>query len=237
MFATNLPPVYGLVPARGGVIVACAPDIVFLADRDGDGKAETREVLFTGFPTGELERGINAPQWGADGWIYFGRGWGGGKITGPHLREPVQLPGSDFRIRADGSAIEPVTGATHTFGFAMTESGDRFTVTTTVPGIFIAPLPWRYLARNPDAATPSLEAPPATAAPTRFRSRIRGGRSAPMTRPISNTTTRATARRRARPTAGSLPRAARWCIRTACCRDCAGNISSANRRAISSTAR
>jgi putative heme-binding domain-containing protein len=32
-------------------------------------------------------------------------------------------------------------------------------VTTTVPGIFIAPLPWRYLARNPDAATPSLEAP------------------------------------------------------------------------------
>jgi putative membrane-bound dehydrogenase-like protein len=159
VFATNLPPIYGLVPARGGIIVACAPDIVFLADRDGDGKAETREVLFSGFPTGELERGINAPQRGVDGWIYFGRGWGGGKITGPHLREAVQLPGSDFRIRADGSAIESVTGATHTFGFAMTEAGDRFTVTTTIPGIFIAPLPWQYLARNSDAATPSLEAP------------------------------------------------------------------------------
>src|SRR6266513_887292 len=131
LWATNLPPIYGLVPARGGVIVACAPDIVFLADRDGDGKAETREVLFTGFPTGELERGINAPQWGLDGWIYFGRGWGGGKITGPHLRGPVELPGSDFRIHADGSAIEPVTGGTHTFGFAMTGSGDRFTVNTT----------------------------------------------------------------------------------------------------------
>jgi hypothetical protein len=51
-----------------------------------------------------------------------------------------------------------VTGATHTFGFAMTDSGDRFTVTTTIPAIFIAPLPWRYLTRNPDAATPSLEA-------------------------------------------------------------------------------
>src|SRR5438034_2548982 len=157
VWATNLPPIYGLVPARGGVIVACAPDIVFLADRDGDGKAETRDVLCTGFPTGELERGINAPQWGADGWIYFGRGWGGGKITGPHLPAPVELPGSDFRIRADGSAIEPVTGGTHTFGFAMTESGDRFTVNTTIPGIYIAPLPWRYLARNPDAATPMLE--------------------------------------------------------------------------------
>jgi hypothetical protein len=53
--------------------------------------------------------------------------WGGGKITGPHMRSPVDLPGSDFRIRADGTAIEPVTGATHTFGFALTESGDRFT--------------------------------------------------------------------------------------------------------------
>ena len=158
-WATNLPPVYGIVPARGGVIVACAPDIVFLADRDGDGVAEVQEKLFTGFPTGELERGINAPQWGADGWIYLGRGWGGGKITGPHLAAPVQLPGSDFRIRADGTAIEPVTGSTHTFGFAMTEAGDRFTVNTTIPGIFIAPIPWRYLARNPDAATPSLEAP------------------------------------------------------------------------------
>lgn len=71
VWATNLPPVYGLVPARGGIIVACAPHIVFLADRDGDDRAETREVLFTGFPTGELERGINAPQWHVDGWISF----------------------------------------------------------------------------------------------------------------------------------------------------------------------
>lgn len=158
-WATNLPPAYGVAPARGGVLVACAPDIVFLADRDGDGTAEVREKLFTGFRTGALERGINAPQWGSDGWIYFGRGWGGGTISGPNLVKPVELSGSDFRIRADGSAIEPVTGNTHTFGFAMTEAGDRFTVTTTVPGIYIAPLPWRYLVRNPNAAMPSLEAP------------------------------------------------------------------------------
>jgi len=151
IFATNLPPAYGLVPARGGVIVACAPHILFFADPDGDGFAETREVLFTGFGTGELERGINAPQWGADGWIYFGRGWPGGPITGPKLAKPVTLPGSDFRIRADGSAIEPVTGQTHTFGFTFTEAGDRFTVTTTT-SFHVAPLPWHYLARNPDVA-------------------------------------------------------------------------------------
>jgi putative membrane-bound dehydrogenase-like protein len=159
VWATNLPPAYGLVAARGGVIVACAPHILYLADPDGDGRAEIQEKLFTGFAMGALERGINAPQWGLDGWIYFGRGWGGGEISGPHLEKPVNLPGSDFRIRADGSAIEPVTGSTHTFGFALSETGDRFVVTTTVPGIFVAPLPWRYLARNPDAAFSNLEAP------------------------------------------------------------------------------
>ncbi len=159
VWATNLPPVYGIVPARGGVIVACAPDIVFLADRDGDGRAEVWEKLFTGFGTGALERGINAPQWGVNGWIYFGRGWGGGKISGPNLAQPVSLPNSDFRIRADGRAIEPVTGGTHTFGFAMTEAGDRFVVSTTIPASYIAPLPWRYLVRNPNAATPAVEVP------------------------------------------------------------------------------
>jgi putative membrane-bound dehydrogenase-like protein len=156
VWATNLPPAYGLVPARGGVIVACAPDIVFLADLDGDGRAEVRETLFTGFATGELERGINAPQWGADGWIYFGRGWPAGQITGPKLAAPVKLPNSDFRIRADGSAIEPVSGSADTFGFTQTETGDRFTTSTTTT-YFVAPLPWHYLARNPDGATPSLE--------------------------------------------------------------------------------
>lgn len=48
VWADDLPPVYGLVPARGGVIVACAPDIIFLADHDGDGRAEVRNKLFSG---------------------------------------------------------------------------------------------------------------------------------------------------------------------------------------------
>ena len=160
VWSTNLPPAYGLVPARGGVIVACAPEIVHLADRDGDGRAEIRETLFTGFQAGLLERGVNAPQWGPDGWIYFGSGLGGGRITGPKLARPIDLPRSDFRIRPDGSAIEPVTGRTHTLGFAMTESGERFVPSTTVPGIHVAPLPWRYLIRNPNAATPSLTSDP-----------------------------------------------------------------------------
>jgi len=156
VWAEDLPPCYGICPARDGVIVACAPDIIYLSDSNGDGKANVRKVLFTGFPVGALERGISAPQWGVDGWIYFGAGHGGGEITGPRLHEPVRLPNTDFRIKADGSQIEPVSGRTGTFGFAFTESYERLVVNTQSP-LFVAPLPWTYMARNPDAATPGLQ--------------------------------------------------------------------------------
>ena len=104
-------------------------------------------------------RGINAPTWGVDDWLYFGRGWNGGNITGPHLAKPVTLSATDFRIRADGSAIEPVSGSTKTFGMTFTAGGDRFVTTTTHAGLFVTPIPWRYLARNPDAAAPLLDGP------------------------------------------------------------------------------
>jgi putative membrane-bound dehydrogenase-like protein len=159
VWADRLPPCLGICPARGGLIAACQTQILFLADRDGDGQAEVREVLFEGFAKGPLERSINCPQWGPDQWIYVGRGSGGGTIRGKYLRKPVQLPHTDFRIKPEGTAIEPVSGGTHTMGFTFTESGDRFLISTREPGIFVAPLGWRYLARNPDVPAPPLEQP------------------------------------------------------------------------------
>jgi len=50
-----------------------------------------------------------------------------------------------------------VTGDTGTFGFALTDTGDRFTMSTGEPGRCVAPLLWRYLIRNPDAAASGLE--------------------------------------------------------------------------------
>ncbi len=156
MFARDLPPCYGMVPAREGLIAVCAPHIYYLADRDGDGVAEVREVLYTGFDAGILERRINAPQWGLDNWIYVGGGGRGGEITGPYLAEPVMLGRTDFRIRADGSAIESVAGQTATFGHTFSSAGDRVTISTGTPGYQVIPLPWRYLKRNPDLSVPAL---------------------------------------------------------------------------------
>ena len=162
VWADDLPPCYGVVPARGGIIVVCAPDIVYLADRDEDGKPEVRETLFTGFRTTVLERGINNPRWGLDNWIYVGAGGNGGTITGPRLAGAVELRHSDFRIRSDGSAIEPVSGRVGTFGLTMNDIGDRFPSTGGRPAMYALPLPDHYLARNPYVATPDTNHSAAT---------------------------------------------------------------------------
>lgn len=159
LWADRLPPCLGICPARGGIIAACQSQILYLADHDGNGVAEVRDVLFDGFAKGPLERSINSPQWGPDDWIYIGSGSGGGTIRGAHLAQPVELARTDFRIKADGSAIEPIVGSTGTMGFAFTDEGDRFVISTSGPGIFVAPFEWRHLARNPDISVPPLQQP------------------------------------------------------------------------------
>ena len=154
VWADDLPPCYGVLPAIGGIVVTCAPDIVFLADRDNDGTPEVRQTIFTGFRTDTIERGINNPRWGVDNWIYIGAGGAGGKITGPNLVAPVELGHSDFRIKPDGSAIEPVTGRAGTFGMTINDVGDRFPGTGGRPAMYALPMPYRYMVRNPYVATP-----------------------------------------------------------------------------------
>ncbi len=153
VWADRLPPCYGVLAVRDGVLVICAPDILFLADRDGDGQAEVRETLFTGFAREFIERGISNPRWGPDNWIYVAAGGGGGTITGPKLAQPVVIGHTDFRIRPDGSAIEPVTGRESMFGLTLTDFGDRFHAIIT----YAIPLAHRYLMRNPYLQSPAAD--------------------------------------------------------------------------------
>ncbi len=157
VLADRLPPCYGLVPARDGVIVFCAPDIIYLADKDDDGKAECRETLFSGFGVGEMWTRINNPRWGVDNWIYGVSGQGsGGTIRGPHLDGNVVLPSVCFQFKADGSALQAASGTTHGYGQAIDQWGNRFLVTNQQHVLQVLPIPNRYLARNPYYAAPNL---------------------------------------------------------------------------------
>lgn len=101
VFADNLAWPTGLIWARGGLFVAATPDIWRLEDRDGDGKAEVREVAFTGFGTGlprlNVQAMLNSLQWGQDNRVHVQSGSGNrGKISSPKRPD---LPAQELATR------------------------------------------------------------------------------------------------------------------------------------------
>ena len=70
VFADGLNIPSGIAVGYGGVWVANAPDLLFLQDTDGDGKADKREVIVTGFGRDDTHELPNAFTWGPDGWLY-----------------------------------------------------------------------------------------------------------------------------------------------------------------------
>lgn len=103
IFADNLPWPTGLIWANGGLFVGATPDIWRFEDRDGDGRAEVREKVFTGFGSGlprlNVQALMNGFQWGQDNRVHVQSASGNrGKITNlkrPDLPE-VELAARDF---------------------------------------------------------------------------------------------------------------------------------------------
>ena len=62
------------------VFIAAAPDILFCKDTDGDGKADWREVVFTGFGRGNVQGLVNSLTWGLDNRIYGSSSKNGGAV-------------------------------------------------------------------------------------------------------------------------------------------------------------
>lgn len=103
VFADDLPWPTGLTWANGGLYVGATPDIWRFEDKDGDGKAEVREKVYTGFGTGlkilNVQGLMNSFQWGQDNRVHVLAGGGNrGKIKclkRPELPEQ-ELGGRDF---------------------------------------------------------------------------------------------------------------------------------------------
>jgi putative heme-binding domain-containing protein len=74
VFATGLSVPTGMVPGDGGVYVGETDSLLHLKDTDGDGKADQRRVLLSGFGTQDIHHTINTFRWGPDGCLYFNQG-------------------------------------------------------------------------------------------------------------------------------------------------------------------
>ena len=94
------------------MLVACAPDIFYAEDSDGDGKADFREVLFTGFSEGNQQHRFNGFELGLDGWVYGANGDSGGRVRSLKTGKSTPINGRDFRFRPDTGEFEAESGQT-----------------------------------------------------------------------------------------------------------------------------
>jgi putative membrane-bound dehydrogenase-like protein len=109
VFADKLSLPMGALWHRGSLYVASPPDFIRLDDRDGDGVAEHREVLLTGWNILNTAS-LHGPFLGPDGLLYLTHGRHGYKIQ---TKEGPVLEGMAARIwrcREDGSELERVCG-------------------------------------------------------------------------------------------------------------------------------
>src|SRR6478752_6794016 len=71
VFAGGLLIPTGVLPGDGGCYVANSTEIVHFRDTDGDGKADQRRVVLSGFGTEDTHHIIHTFRWGHDGTFYF----------------------------------------------------------------------------------------------------------------------------------------------------------------------
>jgi putative membrane-bound dehydrogenase-like protein len=155
-FATGIKFPNGVMCWRGGVIVTAAPDVWWLTDTNGDGKADVKELLLTGFDTNSTSQlRANDPTLGPDGWVYIAGGLRGGKVSSP--KRPgviVDTDKGDLRFKPDTGEMELTEGKSQ-FGLAFDDAGNRFACMNRIQSQH-APLASRYLARNPFLTSPGV---------------------------------------------------------------------------------
>lgn len=142
VFAEGLSYANGVMPWDGGVLVTSAPDIFFLKDTDGDGKADVKKVILTGFAKTNPQLRMSSLRYGLDNWIYGAYSPGGGgdwrsefKDKGSPLQFPEKpeqevakiFPGTNFRFQPDQYKVEP-SGGWSQFGLSFDAFGNQFAI-------------------------------------------------------------------------------------------------------------
>jgi len=152
VFADGLTFPNGVLPWSGGLIVTCAPDVLFLKDTNGDGVADERRVLLTGFATtGSTQLRVNAPTIGPDGLIYLAAGLSGGTVTCPsHPERPALKMTADIRFHPKTLEVELVDGKSQ-YGMSFDRDGNRFICMNRVPVQHVV-FDSKWLKRNPRLA-------------------------------------------------------------------------------------
>jgi putative heme-binding domain-containing protein len=106
VFADGLLIPTGVEPGDGGAYVADSTDLLHLADTDGDGKADRRRVVLSGFGTEDTHHILHTLRWGPDGALYFNQS----TYIHSHIETPYGVRrlngGGVWRLRPESLRLE-----------------------------------------------------------------------------------------------------------------------------------
>ncbi|MEZ0263262.1 MAG: PVC-type heme-binding CxxCH protein, partial [Phycisphaerae bacterium] len=144
VFAEGLNIPTTLTFANGGVIVMERKSTWFLKDTDGDGKADVKKELFTGWYRGlDTHAGPSNLQYGFDNWIYGMLGYAGfaGEVGGKRF----SFSQGFYRFKPDGSQLEFLRSTNNnTWGIGFRSDGVLFGSTANGNPSTYLPISNRY---------------------------------------------------------------------------------------------
>lgn len=146
-FADKLSIPTSILNVRGGLLVHSAPHTLFLKDTDGDGKADIRQAVLTGWGTRDTHAGPSNLRYGFDNWIYGMCGYSGfvGTVGGENVRFGQGL----YRFKLEGdlkvSKLEFLRSTNNnSWGVAFNENGELFGSTANGCPLVHLTIPNRY---------------------------------------------------------------------------------------------
>lgn len=165
VFAEGLVLPTGIMRWKKGVMVTDPPNVMYFEDSDGDGKADIRDTLLTGFALSNPQHNVNNPLLGIDNWIYIGHepavtpkvyekefGDRGTDVYYTAQKDSPRLPdnalGRSIRFRPDRMQLETLSGNTQ-FGHSFDTWG-RHLLVSNANHIMHEVIADAYLRRNPE---------------------------------------------------------------------------------------
>lgn len=149
IFADSLIMPSGVMRWKKGIIVTDPPNVYYMEDTNGDGKADIKTTMLAGFDTSNLEGNVNNPIYGLDNWIYLANSPGikGGNIHYADDPGGIRLNEGTVRIKPAHHQLELLAGKTQ-FGQTFDNWGNHFMLNNHFH-IYQEVIAARYLNRNP----------------------------------------------------------------------------------------
>ena len=159
VFAENLSIPTAITFYRGGAIVQDGRETIYLRDNDGDGKADFRKVLMTGWGMTDTHGEVSNFQYGLDNWYYAMQGYNDSSPVLTDGRKVTSFRQGFFRFKVEEAASagssdqpDPVVSDleflrstnNNTWGLGLSEEGLVFGSTANGNPSEFMPIPNRY---------------------------------------------------------------------------------------------